>query len=87
MVHQEQEKRFESILERLDGAMDTLEEMRALATSQLSSVANDSSEQARCLQQLQQAAGVAVDNLTEAANTARHARSYQAQQHNRNTNE
>lgn len=81
-MQNEQQARFEEIRELVDQAQGTLDDMRHLADNGLQEVDHDSSLQAACLQKLQQRAGEAVQALTDAAEAARHARSYQAQMHN-----
>lgn len=82
-MRDEQSERFESIRTLVDSAQNAIDAMRDLAEEHLREVEHDSPQQAACLQQLQESAGVAVGTLTQAADVARHARSYQAQQHNR----
>lgn len=82
-MRNEQSERFETIRALVDDALDTITAMEELASSNLNDVNHDSPEQAASLQTLQMRAGEAVETLREAANVARHARSYQAQQHHR----
>ena len=84
-MRNEQSERFETIRALVDDAKGTLAAMEELANSGLDEVDSGSSEQGACLQTLQMRAGEAVETLTEAANVARHARSYQAQQHHRHS--
>lgn len=81
----EQRLRFESMRKLVDEASKALESMRAITSNELTSVDNDSSLQAEQLQRIQHYAGTAVNALTQASEVARHARSYQAQAHQRNT--
>jgi uncharacterized protein YgfB (UPF0149 family) len=83
-VGDEQLARFESLRKLVDEASEALESMRDIAFSGLNSVDNDSSLQAEQLQRIQHYAGTAVDALTQASEVARHARSYQAQAHQKN---
>ncbi|MCL6442817.1 MAG: hypothetical protein K6T83_05055 [Alicyclobacillus sp.] len=80
MAH-EQEERFTAIRDMLERASNTVASMKALAAQGLTRVDHDSSEQAEVLQRLQQSAGMAVQTLTDVSETAKHARSYQAQAH------
>lgn len=81
IMHSEQSERFDSIHQLVNEAEATIETIRSLVATKLTSVENDSSQQAACLQKIQQQAGVAVQALTDVSEVARRARSYQAQHH------
>jgi hypothetical protein len=83
-VGDEQRSRFESMRKLVDEASQALESIRAITNNELTSVENDSSQQAEQLQRIQHYAGTAVNLLTQTSEVARHARSYQAQAHQKN---
>ncbi|WP_026974812.1 hypothetical protein [Alicyclobacillus contaminans] len=80
-MHQEQEKRFESISGLVSEAVRAVQDMERIAKIHLRTVDNDSSLQAEQLQRIQHLAGTAVSALEKTVALARHGRSYQAQAH------
>ncbi|SFU98306.1 hypothetical protein [Alicyclobacillus macrosporangiidus] len=81
----EQSARFGAIRDLAQQAREAVDNIAQWARDELVSVDNDSPRQAEHLQRIQQAAGTAVQALTQLADTARHARSYQAQAHQRHS--
>jgi hypothetical protein len=81
----EQQERFASMRSLVNQADKAVESMRRITTDHLTSVDNDAVAQAESLQRIQQYAGTAVDALRETAEIARHARSFQAQAHDKHS--
>lgn len=81
----EQNTRFESMRDLVSEAKQAVDALNEIARSHFNAVQNDSAVQAEHLQRMQQYAGTAVQALTQTANIARHARSYQAQAHQANS--
>lgn len=81
----EQQSRFESIRQLVGQAEEALQSIQSIAQNDLAAVENDSAKQAEQLQRMQQYAGSAVDALQQTSDLARHARSYQAQAHQRHS--
>ncbi|MBX5436176.1 MAG: hypothetical protein IRZ33_03055 [Alicyclobacillaceae bacterium] len=79
----EQEQRFESMRRLVDEASQALGALRKLTREGLTEVDNDSPRQAEQLQRVQQSAGTVAQAMVQLADIARHARSFQAQAHNR----
>lgn len=83
----EQLDRFSAMRQLVQEADAALVHLSDITNSKLNQVDNDSSSQGDQLQRIQQSAGTAVQALTQVADIARHARSFQAQAHSRNSND
>ncbi|MCL6518116.1 hypothetical protein [Alicyclobacillus sp.] len=81
----EQSGRFDTLRQLAQRAQQAVDNIARMTQDELTTVDNDSPHQAEQLQRLQQEAGTAVQALTQLADTARHARSYQAQAHQRHS--
>lgn len=80
-----QEERFQSIRQLVDEAQQAVTSLSSLTGTELGEISNDSSKQAENLQRIQQEAGTMTQAMTQITDLARHARSFQAQEHQRNT--
>jgi len=77
----EQFERFESMKALVLEAREQIGQIELMTSAELTDVDNESARQAELFQRIQQSAGTVVQALTEVAEIARHARSYQAQAH------
>ncbi|WP_067933661.1 hypothetical protein [Alicyclobacillus kakegawensis] len=84
-MDQEQQERFSTMRALWSAASEALTKMEHALHTGLQSVDHDSSQQAADLQRIQEQAGKAVDALRQVSELARHARSYQAQIHQRHS--
>jgi methyl-accepting chemotaxis protein len=76
----EQMQRFQQLRDHAKQVQETARAMNEMA-NELGDVNHDSSKQAEQLQRLQSLAGTAADSAQGVYQTARHARSFQAQAH------
>jgi hypothetical protein len=83
----EQSERFDTIRSLVTEANEAMSSLMEVAQGELKEVDNDSSAQAENLQRVQQWAGNVVQAMTQVSNVARHARSYQAQAHSKESEE
>jgi hypothetical protein len=81
-MQDEQMQRFEAMLDLVNHAKSTVDDLERLALKALHRVDESSSYQAEQLQRIQESAGSAVRALMELTDLARHARSFQAQADN-----